>query len=101
MTDPGSSCSWNSSVNILGIETSCDETAAAVVVDGRGVRSNVISSQIAIHQAYGGVVPELAARGQVQAIIPVIREGVAESGLGLQRRSTRLPSPRVPAWPVR
>ena len=71
-------------MNILGIETSCDETAAAVVVDGRFVRSNVISSQIAIHQAYGGVVPELAARGQVQAIIPVIREGIAESGLDLK-----------------
>jgi N6-L-threonylcarbamoyladenine synthase len=69
-------------LNILGIETSCDETAAAVVVDGHLVRSNVISSQIAIHQAYGGVVPELAARGQVQAIIPVVREGVAEAGIG-------------------
>jgi len=68
-------------VNILGIETSCDETAAAIVVDGREVRSNVISSQIAIHQAYGGVVPELAARGQVQAIIPVIRAGIAEAGI--------------------
>jgi N6-L-threonylcarbamoyladenine synthase len=68
-------------VNILGIETSCDETAAAVVTDGRDVRSNVISSQIAIHQAYGGVVPELAARGQVQAIIPVIRQGIAEAGI--------------------
>lgn len=69
-------------VNILGIETSCDETAAAIVVDGRLVRSNVISSQIAIHRAYGGIVPELAARGQVQAIIPVVRQGVAEAGIG-------------------
>jgi N6-L-threonylcarbamoyladenine synthase len=68
-------------VNILGIETSCDETAAAVVTDGRHVRSNVISSQIAIHQAYGGIVPELAARGQVQAIIPVVRAGLAEAGI--------------------
>ena len=49
---------------ILGIETSCDETAAAVVVGGREVRSNVISSQIALHRAHGGVVPELAARGR-------------------------------------
>jgi N6-L-threonylcarbamoyladenine synthase len=69
-------------VNILGIETSCDETAAAVVSDGYRVHSNVISSQISLHQAYGGVVPELAARGQIQAIIPVIQEAVAESGLG-------------------
>jgi len=68
-------------VNILGIETSCDETAAAVVVDGKDVRSNVISSQIAIHQAYGGVVPELAARGQVTAIMPVIRQAVADAGI--------------------
>ena len=67
---------------ILGIETSCDETAAAVVVDGHLVRSNVISSQIDIHRAYGGIVPELAARGQIQAIIPVVREGVAEAGIG-------------------
>lgn len=71
-------------MNILGIETSCDETAAAIVVDGHRVRSNVISSQVSIHQAYGGVVPELAARGQIQAIIPVVREGVAEAGMGYE-----------------
>ena len=69
-------------MNILGIETSCDETAAAIVSDGRNVLSNVISSQIALHQSYGGVVPELAARGQIQAIIPVIEEAVSASGLG-------------------
>ena len=68
-------------MNILGIETSCDETAASVVVDGRLVRSNVISSQIALHRAHGGVVPELAARGQVQAIVPVVQAAIAESGL--------------------
>lgn len=68
-------------MNILGIETSCDETAASVVVDGRVVRSNVISSQIELHRAHGGVVPELAARGQVQAIVPVVRAAIAESGL--------------------
>jgi N6-L-threonylcarbamoyladenine synthase len=65
---------------ILGIETSCDETAAAVVVDGREVRSNVISSQVALHQAHGGVVPELAARGQVTAIAPVVDAALAEAG---------------------
>ena len=64
-------------MNILGIETSCDETAAAIVSAGRDVHSNVISSQIALHQSYGGVVPELAARGQIQAIIPVIEQAVA------------------------
>lgn len=68
-------------MNILGIETSCDETAAAVVADGRLVLSNVISSQIELHRAHGGVVPELAARGQVTAIMPVMRTAIAEAGL--------------------
>ncbi|MGB3307060.1 MAG: tRNA (adenosine(37)-N6)-threonylcarbamoyltransferase complex transferase subunit TsaD [Thermomicrobiales bacterium] len=68
-------------MRILGIETSCDETAASIVVDGRSVRSNVISSQIDLHRAHGGVVPELAARGQVQAIIPVVRAALAEAGV--------------------
>ncbi len=68
-------------MHILGIETSCDETAASIVDDGRIVRSNIISSQIDLHRAHGGVVPELAARGQIQAIIPVVRAAIAESGL--------------------
>lgn len=68
-------------MNVLGIETSCDETAASVVSDGRRVRSNVIASQIALHQVHGGVVPELAARGQVQAVIPVIRAAIGEAGI--------------------
>jgi len=66
---------------ILGIETSCDETAAAVVVDGREVRSNIISSQIALHRSHGGVVPELAARGQVTAIAPVVETAMREAEL--------------------
>ncbi len=68
-------------MNVLGIETSCDETAAAVVADGRRVRSNVIASQILLHQAHGGVVPELAARGHVTAILPVIENALAEAGV--------------------
>jgi N6-L-threonylcarbamoyladenine synthase len=68
-------------MNILGIETSCDETAAAVVQDGRIVRSNVISSQIDLHRAHGGVVPELAARAQITAIVPVIEEALRIAGL--------------------
>ncbi|CAN5713357.1 tRNA (adenosine(37)-N6)-threonylcarbamoyltransferase complex transferase subunit TsaD [soil metagenome] len=68
-------------MNILGIETSCDETAAAVVVDGREMHSNVVSSQISIHQLYGGVVPELAARAQLQAIIPVVRQALSDARL--------------------
>lgn len=66
-------------MRILGIETSCDETAAAVVENGTLVYSNVISSQIELHQAHGGVVPELAARGQVTAIIPVIEAALKEA----------------------
>ncbi len=69
-------------MNILGIETSCDETAAAVVADGRRVRSNVIASQIALHRAHGGVVPELAARGHVVAIVPVVEAALVEAGVG-------------------
>lgn len=68
-------------MNILGIETSCDETAAAIVTDGREIRSNVISSQLSLHAPYGGVVPELAARGQLQAIVPVIRQSMLDAGL--------------------
>jgi len=65
---------------ILGIETSCDETAAAVVKDGERLLSNVVSSQIATHQPYGGVVPELASREHLRAIVPVVRQALAEAG---------------------
>src|SRR3979411_1819815 len=58
---------------ILGIETSCDETAAAVVRSGEQLISNVVASQIAMHQPYGGVVPELASREHLRAIVPVVR----------------------------
>jgi tRNA N6-adenosine threonylcarbamoyltransferase len=61
---------------ILGIETSCDETAAAVVVDGRRILSSVVSSQIAVHHRYGGVVPELASRKHMEAIVPVVQEAL-------------------------
>src|SRR5579862_2841570 len=65
---------------ILGIETSCDETAAAVVSNGERLLANVVSSQIATHQPYGGVVPELASREHLRAIVPVVRQALAESG---------------------
>jgi N6-L-threonylcarbamoyladenine synthase len=64
---------------ILGIESSCDETAAAVVRSGEQVISNVVASQIATHQPYGGVVPELASREHLRAIVPVIRQALAEA----------------------
>lgn len=64
---------------VLGIETSCDETSAAVVENGRRVRSNVIASQIELHRATGGVVPEVAAREHVLKIIPVIEQSLVEA----------------------
>jgi len=64
---------------ILGIESSCDETAAAVVRSGEQLVSNVVASQIATHQPYGGVVPELASREHLRAIVPVVRQAIAEA----------------------
>jgi N6-L-threonylcarbamoyladenine synthase len=68
---------------VLGVETSCDETAAAVVEDGRRVRANVVASQIATHAQYGGVVPEVASRQHVATIVPVIQRAVADAGVQL------------------
>lgn len=68
---------------ILGIETSCDETAAAVVVNGTRVLSSVVASQNDLHAEYGGVVPELASRAHVERILPVVRRAVADAGLKL------------------
>jgi N6-L-threonylcarbamoyladenine synthase len=68
-------------VIVLGIESSCDETAAAVVEDGRRILSSVVSSQTAIHRPYGGVVPELASRQHVKVIIPVISEALQRADL--------------------
>src|SRR6476661_3674422 len=65
---------------ILGIESSCDETAAAVVRSGEKIVSNVVFSQIATHQPYGGVVPELASREHLKAIVPVVRKALADAG---------------------
>jgi N6-L-threonylcarbamoyladenine synthase len=68
---------------ILGIESSCDETAAAVVTDGREILSSVVASQIDIHRKYGGVVPELASREHLRQIVPVVREALAQAGMKL------------------
>ena len=67
---------------VLGIETSCDETAAAVVEDGRRVLSNVVASQAAIHSPYGGVVPELASRHHLEAMGPVLEGAMRDAGVG-------------------
>jgi N6-L-threonylcarbamoyladenine synthase len=66
--------------SILGIESSCDETGAAVVRSGQAILSNVVASQIATHERYGGVVPELASREHLRAIVPVVRQALAAAG---------------------
>ena len=71
-------------LKILGIETSCDETAAALVEDGRNLRSNIISSQVDLHSGYGGIVPEVASRQHVRDIVPVLERAVGEAGLSLE-----------------
>lgn len=71
-------------ITILGIETSCDETAAAVVVNGREVKSNIISSQIPLHTIYGGVVPELASRKHIEKINQVIEEALDKADTALE-----------------
>lgn len=71
------------SARILGIESSCDETAAAVVVDGTTILSSVVASQVEIHRKYGGVVPELASREHLRQIVPVVREAVSQAGIAL------------------
>src|SRR5438874_461482 len=67
------------STRILGIESSCDETAAAVVADGREILSSIVASQIDIHRKYGGVVPELASREHLRRIVPVVREALEQA----------------------
>ena len=72
------------SIRILGIESSCDETAAAVVADGREILSSVVASQIEVHRKYGGVVPELASREHLRHIVPVVREALLQAGTKLE-----------------
>ena len=70
---------------VLGIESSCDETAAAVIEDGRAIRSNIIASQVATHAPYGGVVPELASREHLDRIAPVVAGALTEAGARLEQ----------------
>ena len=67
---------------ILGVESSCDETAAAVVENGRRVLANVVASQTELHEKYGGVFPEMASRQHIRAITPVLREALAQAEVG-------------------
>jgi len=68
-------------INILGIETSCDETAAAVVADGRNIKSSVVASQDELHGKFGGVVPEIASRAHIEKIYPVVAQAIARAGV--------------------
>jgi N6-L-threonylcarbamoyladenine synthase len=68
----------------LGIETSCDETSAAVVADGRDILSNVVQSQVDIHRVFGGVVPEVACRAHIETIVPVIEKALADAKVALR-----------------
>jgi N6-L-threonylcarbamoyladenine synthase len=68
-------------IYILGIETSCDETAASVVVNGTQVKSSVVASQTKLHEKYGGVVPEIASRAHVENILPVVSEAISQAGI--------------------
>src|SRR5688572_8352262 len=71
---------YNELMLVLGIETSCDETAVGIVADGRRLLTNVVASQAAIHARYGGVVPEVASRHHIEAMLPVIRAALTEAG---------------------
>ena len=71
-------------VRILALETSCDETAAAVIEDGRRILSNVVFSQIDLHELYGGVVPEIASRAHMEACDRVLDEALAQAGMKLE-----------------
>ncbi|MEN6411974.1 MAG: tRNA (adenosine(37)-N6)-threonylcarbamoyltransferase complex transferase subunit TsaD [Veillonellales bacterium] len=84
MTDQ---CQENQSTDclVLGLETSCDETSAAVILNGRTILSNIISSQVPLHQKYGGVVPEIASRKHIENVIPVLHEALAEAGISLSQ----------------
>lgn len=70
---------------ILGIETSCDETAASVVGDGRFVRSNVVSTQHDLHQRFGGVVPEIASRAHLEKLLPVVDTAIRDAGIAMDQ----------------
>ena len=81
---------------ILGIESSCDETAAAVVEDGRRVRSSVVASQHELHRTYRGVVPEIASRAHLERILPAVRTAIDESGHPPDRADVRPRARSVP-----
>lgn len=84
-------------MRVLAIETSCDDTGAAVVLDGRKILSNVISSQVSVHQKYGGVVPELASRRHIESIVPIVAEALDQARTSL-REMDGIVVTRGPGW---
>ena len=68
-------------MNVLGIETSCDDTAAAVITDGTDIRSNIVASQSDMHKKYGGIIPEIASREHFTSLIPVVSEALDKAGM--------------------
>ena len=80
-------------MRLLALETTCDETAAAVVADGPVVLSSVVASQDELHAATGGVVPEVAARQHLRALLPVVRRALADAATGWGRSTTSRPRP--------
>ena len=78
---PGTSRTFDESTLVLGIETSCDETAAALVLGGYDVVSSVVSTQVDLHADFGGVVPEIASRAHLDVLNPVIARAVVEAGV--------------------
>ena len=83
MPETASITAMSKEINILGIETSCDETAASVVCNGKVVKSSVVASQIKLHEQYGGVVPEIASRAHIENIYPVVSQAIEQSGVAL------------------
>ena len=83
---PARSClCYNPNVNILGIETSCDETSVAIDRDGREILANVIASQVEVHARYGGIVPEVASRQHLLTMAPVAEKALRDAGIGLEQ----------------
>ncbi len=86
-------------VNVLGIETSCDETAAAVVKDGSQMLSNIVATQIDIHKVFGGVVPEVAARNHIEVMLPVIDEALEQAFEGVEDKWAQIDAIAVTKGP--
>ena len=88
-------------MRILGIESSCDESAVAVLDDERGLLAHELFSQVDLHRLYGGVVPELASRDHVQRLLPLVRQALAKRRYHCRPSSPAWPIPRVPGWSAR